>query len=48
MDFASRFMSKVEKTVVEGTVISHFKLKVFLLFCGLFFFFVNLIHWRNV
>ena len=47
MDFASRFMSKVEKTDVEGSVISHFKLKVFLLFCGLFFF-VNLIHWRNV
>ena len=42
-------MLKVEKAAVEGTVISHFKLKVFLLFCGLFFFFfVNLIHWRNV
>ena len=37
MDFASRFMLKVEKTVVEGTVISHFKLKVFLPFGGLFF-----------
>ena len=37
MDFASRFMLKIEKAAVEGTVISHFKLKVFLLFCGLFF-----------